>query len=415
MGTRTRGNASALGAATILALRAASCASETTAPRINSVVVTAATVASTNPAASSAQSTFSSTPATAAPPAAVTIGLLPIAEFDEPLALIARPDDERLFVLERSGLVIPFDPKNGTTDEALLDLSAEVATSVERGLLGGAFSSDGSKLYLHYSDLNGDTRLDEWTMDGRLLERDSRRFLFAVSQPFGNHNGGQVEVGPDGLLYLGLGDGGAGGDPLGSGQDTTTTLGSIIRIDPASGDRYAIPADNPFADGGGAPEIFLWGVRNPWRFSFDSATGDLWIADVGQNRLEEVTVLRSTNGGGNGANLGWALREGSEEFSGPAPEGHVEPIYEYSHDDGSCSITGGYVYRGSEIPVLVGRYLFADYCVGDIFTVSQDGSVESLGLSVEAGQVVSFGQDQNGEIYVISQQGQLARLAVVPS
>ncbi|MEE9416816.1 MAG: PQQ-dependent sugar dehydrogenase [Acidimicrobiales bacterium] len=410
-----RGNASTLAAATILALLATSCASETTAPRIDSVVVPAPTLPSTNPAASTTQSTFSSTPATTLPPADVTIGLVAIAEFDEPLALIARPDDERLFILERSGLVIPFDPQNGTTGEALLDLSAEVATSVERGLLGGAFSNDGSKLFLHYSDLNGDTRLDEWTMDGELLDRDSRRFLFAVSQPFGNHNGGQVEIGPDGFLYLGLGDGGAGGDPLGSGQDTTTTLGSIIRIDPTSGDRYAIPADNPFADGGGAPEIFLWGVRNPWRFSFDSATGDLWIADVGQNRLEEVTVLRASDGAGNGANLGWALREGSEEFSGPEPEGHVEPIYEYSHDDGSCSVTGGYVYRGTEIPGLVGQYLFADYCVADIVTVSQTGKTELLGLSVEGGQVVSFGQDQNGEIYVMSQQGQLARLAVVPS
>ncbi len=358
---------------------------------------------------------------TESPQGSVRIGLELVGTFDEPMALLARPGSDLLYLLERNGRVVPLNPTTGTTNRSLIELPDEVRTDVERGLLGGAFSPDGNTLYLHFSDAEGATQVDAWRLDGDQVDPTSRRNVLSVEQPFANHNGGQLATGPDGLLYLGLGDGGAANDPLGAGQDTTTLLGSVIRIDPTDGtadDPYAVPPDNPFVSGDfgdGADEIFLWGVRNPWRFSFDRETGDLWIADVGQDRLEEITVLRATDGGGLGANLGWALREGTEEFTGPEPTGHVAPIHEYNHDNGNCSVTGGYVYRGEAIPGLVGTYVYADYCVPELWTVSQAGEASSLGLSVDGGEVVSFGEDNNGELYVLSRLGQVFRLAVVES
>lgn len=349
------------------------------------------------------------------------VGLRLVGEYAEPLAALSRPGDSRLFLLEREGRVVPIDPESGKTNRAILDISDEVSTDVERGLLGGAFSPDGTVLYLHYSDRDGDTQLERWNLDAAgAIDRASRTPLFSLEQPFPNHNGGQVAIGPDGYLYLGLGDGGAADDPLGAGQDTSTTLGAILRIDPDgvdsdSGTPYLIPGDNPFVAGGGAPEIFLWGVRNPWRFSFDRATGDLWIGDVGQGELEEVTVLRLADGGGLGANLGWNLREGSQSFAGDEPADHVAPIYEYNHDDGNCSITGGYVYRGNAIPELAGTYLYADYCVGELVAVDQSGNATPLGLIVEDRNVVSFAEDNDGELYVISEAGLLFELVVVES
>lgn len=349
------------------------------------------------------------------------VGLRLVGEYAEPLAALARPDDSRLFLLERAGRVVPIDPESGKADRAILDISDEVSSNVERGLLGGAFSTDGSVLYLHFSDRDGNTQLDRWNVNpAGAVDIGSRTPLFSLEQPFPNHNGGQVAIGPDGYLYLGLGDGGAADDPLGAGQDTSTTLGAILRIDPdgadlGGGTSYAIPPDNPFVSGGGAPEIFLWGVRNPWRFSFDQGTGDLWIGDVGQNEIEEVTVLRAGDGGGLGANLGWNLREGSQPFAGEEPAGHVAPIHDYNHDDGNCSITGGYVYRGSAIPALDGTYLYADYCVGELVTVDQSGTATPLGLIVEGRNVVSFAEDNAGEIYVISESGRLFELVVVES
>ncbi len=296
----------------------------------------------------------------------------------------------------------------------MLDISAEVTTNGERGLLGGAFSPDGSVLYLHFSDRNGNTQLDSWQVDSSgQPDRDSRTSLYSLDQPFANHNGGQVAIGPDGYLYLGLGDGGAADDPLDAGQDPSTALGTILRIDPEGGDPYAIPADNPYVDGGGEPEIFLIGVRNPWRFSFDRQTGDLWIGDVGQGELEEVTVLRSADGGGRGANLGWNLREGSQAFAGDEPPGHVPPIHEYDHSGNNCSITGGYVYRGQAIPALTGSYIYADYCVGELVAVGQSGDATPLGLVVDGREVVSFAEDNAGELFAISQSGQLFELVVV--
>ena len=229
-------------------------------------------------------------------------------------------------------------------------------------------------LYLHYSvQPDGDTRVVSYAMSGDTVDTGSRRELLAVEQPYPNHNGGSIEFGPDGHLYVALGDGGSGGDPEGNGQDTGALLGKILRIDPAgaTGDAYAVPPDNPFADGAaGAPEVWLYGVRNPWRITFDPETGDLWVADVGQNAYEEIDLLPAADGGGRGANLGWNEMEATHPFEGGSnPDGAVLPVFEYDRSEGACSVTGGVVYRGAAIPGLDGAYLFTDFCDGRIRAV----------------------------------------------
>ena len=216
-----------------------------------------------------------------------------------------------------------------------------------------------------------------------------------------------------------MGDGGSGGDPLNAGQDPTTWLGAVLRIEPTPEgvEPYSVPPDNPYvaADGqdpAGRPEIFLIGVRNPWRFSFDRDRGDLWIADVGQDSYEEVTVLLAANGGGLGANLGWRLREGLHSFTGDEPPGHADPVWEYGQDDG-CSVTGGFVYRGAAIEDLYGAYVFGDYCTSRLWAVQiSTGEVEfrDLGVEVPGGSLASFGEDAQGELYTLSLNGPIARI-----
>jgi len=306
---------------------------------------------------------------------------------------------------------------SGGTVTPVLDLTARVGAGGERGLLGLAFSPDGSRLYVHYTDTNGNTQLDEYAMGAGGIDPESRRPLLSVEQPQANHNGGQLTYGPDGMLWLGLGDGGAGGDegpghaPEGNGQSLDTLLGKLVRIDPSQGDPYAIPPDNPFASGGGRPEIWAYGLRNPWRFNFDRETDDLWIADVGQNAWEEVNFAPAPDWG-KGANYGWPYLEGTHEFRGGAHEDVVAPVIEYSHDDGSCSVTGGYVYRGSKIRQLEGAYLYSDYCVGTIHAVRLVGSeiADQAALPIEASNIAAFGQDADGELYVLSQGEGLLRI-----
>jgi len=232
-----------------------------------------------------------------------------------------------------------------------------------------------------------------------------------VDQPFLNHNGGQIAFGPDGLLYVGLGDGGSGGDPLGHAQDTSTLLGSILRIDVDRGTPYAVPPDNPFAAGGGRPEIFAWGLRNPWRWSFDRETGELWCGDVGQNRWEEVDRIRR------GGNYGWNVREGAHCFASAECDsaGLIEPVAEYSHDEG-CSITGGYVYRGATLPQISGAYVYGDFCSGRIWGLfSAGGGALAPRLLAESGlQISSFAEDHDGELYVVDYGGGIHRLASAP-
>jgi glucose/arabinose dehydrogenase len=353
-----------------------------------------------------------------------------IATLDAPIALAARPSSADLYIAEKRGTVrLVKVTRNRTTDPPryqlqttpLLDLSEDVIDGSERGLLGMAFSTDGRRLYLDYTaEPDGRTVVVEYQMDGSTgIDEDSRRVLLEVDQPYANHNGGHLAVGRDGYLYVSLGDGGDAGDPHGNGQDPTTLLGSILRIDPlgaAEGAAYAIPPGNPFADGRqGAPEVWLYGVRNPWRFSFDRTSGDLWVADVGQNEWEEVTRLPSDEGfdAGRGANLGWDRMEGTHEFEGPNPDGAVLPLYEYSHDDGGCSITGGFVYRGESIGPLQGAYLFADYCRPGLGAIQVDGDTvidERIWTDLGVEGVQSFGEDTEGEVFVLLASGPVLKL-----
>jgi glucose/arabinose dehydrogenase len=341
--------------------------------------------------------------------AGAAVALTPVATVDSPTALAPRAGDPALYVTERGGRVRVL--RGGEVDpDPLLDISAETRTDGEFGLLGLAFSPDGTRLYLHFNDRAGDTLVHEWTMDGDAVRADSRRAVLVVDQPrFGNHKGGQLSFGPDGLLYLGLGDGGSQGDPDRNGQDLGTLLGKVLRIDPAprDGAAYGVPADNPFAGQAGARgEIWVYGLRNPWRFSFDRLTGDLWIGDVGQDEIEEIDFLPA--GQAAGADLGWSSAQGSRPYHGPVTG--VPPITEYTHDEG-CSVTGGYVYRGRALPALHGAYLFGDFCSGRIWAVAQEGGqvAERAELAV-VDQVVSFGEDADGELYALSLNGAVLRI-----
>jgi glucose/arabinose dehydrogenase len=349
--------------------------------------------------------------------ASAKVKLTPIARVEAPTAFATRQGDRAFYITEQVDRVRAV--RDGNLDaQPVLDLTDRVGSGGERGLLGLTFSADGSKLYVHYTNKDGDTRVDEYAMSGNAADAGSRREILAVDQPQANHNGGQLSFGPDRMLYLGLGDGGGAGDQGsghaegGNGQSLDTLLGKILRIDPrASGGReYTIPPDNPFANGGGLPEIWAYGLRNPWRFSWDGETNDLWIADVGQNQWEEVDFV--AGGRAAGLNFGWNRLEGTHQFSGQAPANAVPPIYEYSHDGGGCSVSGGYVYRGAKIPDLRGAYVFSDYCDSALRAITQKGGklADQRDLGAKSNQVAAFGQDQDGELYVLSQGDGLQRL-----
>jgi glucose/arabinose dehydrogenase len=294
----------------------------------------------------------------------------------------------------------------------VVDISEGTTTDGERGLLGLAFAPAGDELYLSSTDLAGDTLVEAFAVVDGEVEADQRRVVFTLRQPRSNHNGGQVAFGPDGMLYLGLGDGGGSGDPDGAGQDLSTALGSLVRIDPVSARPYAVPGDNPFVGRDDAvDEIYAYGLRNPWRFSFDRRTGDLWIADVGQSEREEVNWMPA--GAGAGANYGWNLMEGTLEFAGSEPDDHVPPIYEYeTRGPQGCAITGGYVYRGGAVEGLQGAYLYSDFCDGGVRgLVVEDGEVVAQGdLGISGSRVVSFAEDADGELYLLNLDGSVQRI-----
>ncbi|MEM9133716.1 MAG: PQQ-dependent sugar dehydrogenase [Actinomycetota bacterium] len=384
---------------------------------------------------SGADSDGTSTPAATAPSATDSVwtdvgySLQPITTLAQPTGLTYRPGDDDLWIIERAGRVRlidrTFDVAAGVealdlVDEPIIDLTAQITTEGEGGLLGITFSPGGDHLYLHYTNRDGDNVISEFPVAADSTTLGEERVLLTVPEPFSNHNGGDLAFGPDGMLYISLGDGGAGDDPEDNGQDSTTLLGSILRIDPTAdgGDPYTVPADNPFVDAsdGSQPEIWVWGLRNPWRMSFDAANGDLWIGDVGQDLMEEINHLpNGPDGAMPGANLGWRLYEGTIEYFGPAPEGHVEPVYAYLQEDGLCSVTGGYVYRGATMPALDGIYLYADFCVPGVtgIQLADDGSVATvspLTLDRDPSNVISFGQGPNGEIYVFEFEGGVSRI-----
>ena len=372
-----------------------------------------------NPPESAPPPPASSAPTTVPSPAGTRFELVPVAEIAAPIAFAARPGTGQRYVASRLGQVWLLDPSDGSGEpQQVAEIAAKVSQGCENGLLGMAFSPDGDQLYLSYTDTARDSRIAVMPMEGETPHAERRRVLLALDQPACNHNGGDLKFGPDGNLWIGFGDGGGADDIFGQGQDRNTLLGTLVRIDPdpPSGRGYAIPDGNPFASGG-APEVWAYGARNPWRFSFDRLTGDLWIADVGQNRIEEVHVLPAADGWSPGANLGWPLFEGNQRFSGEAtPADLVFPVYTYAHDD-ACSVTGGYVYRGSAIDALVGTYVFGDYCTGDLWGLVRggDGTAEriDLGVTVPRNTLVSFGEDADGELYVLSAAGTVFRLEAI--
>lgn len=325
-----------------------------------------------------------------------------VAAFDSPIVLVARHGSDRLYVAERNGLVRSFDPGAGTgasaTGEPVLDITDDTTTEGERGLLGLAFSADGNLLYVSHTNADGNTRLEEYRMNGEIADPSTRREILAVEQPFANHNGGNVVLGPDGMLWLGLGDGGAGDDPGNRAQNPDTPLGKLLRIDPSKP---------------GKPEQWALGLRNPWRFSFDRKTGDLWIGDVGQNKTEEIDFLPADTKAG--TNFGWSGYEGTQLYLDEpdrVPAKSVPPVFEMSHSDSWCSVTGGVVYRGKKIPELVGTYLFGDFCKEGLHGLQLDQGVVSdqRDLGVKVAQLVSIDEDANGEVYLLSLDGGIYRL-----
>ncbi|MCP4085750.1 MAG: PQQ-dependent sugar dehydrogenase [Actinomycetia bacterium] len=366
--------------------------------------------------------------------AGVEIALTPVAEIESPIAFASRSGDEAIYVAGRAGRVWRLryvrDDDSGEIvairpdSQPALDISETVSTQGEGGLLGITFSRDGRHLFVSYTDSDFTSRIDEYDMGSTRATADSRREILTLDQPFLNHNGGDIHFGPDGFLYASYGDGGQADDPLETGQDPTDLLGSMLRVDPELDDAgaYGIPDGNPFdpaGDPAGAAEVWLYGLRNPWRFSFDSHNGDLWIADVGQNEVEEITLLPADGGGGRGANLGWSLMEGDQESAGPAPADHTGPLLTYTHDDGRCSITGGYVYRGQAIPEMNGAYVYGDWCTGEIRAVLQRGGIvledRSLDIEVPSGDLVSFGTGPHNEIWVAAiNEGVVYRIDLAP-
>jgi glucose/arabinose dehydrogenase len=350
-------------------------------------------------------------PAQAPDLAAVSLQAVPVAQLAAPTAMAWRAGDDGLYIAERAGMVRVL--RGGqVAAPPVLDISAQTTTSSERGLLGIAFSPAGDRLYVSHTDPAGDSRLAEYTVAGGGVDPGSRRELLFVQQPYPNHNGGHVAVTPDGRVWLGLGDGGSAGDPQGNGQSLGALLGKLLRIDPtpSANAPYTNPPDNPFvARPGARGEIWAYGLRNPWRFSFDRETGDLWIADVGQNAQEEIDYAAA--GTGAGANYGWNRLEGTAPFEGAAPPDAVAPLFTYPTSDG-CSIVGGYVYRGQAIPALRGAYLFGDYCNGVVRALAQQGGAVSAErpLGPQISQLVSFGEDPAGELYVLSLEGGVYRL-----
>lgn len=320
----------------------------------------------------------------------------------------------RLFIIELPGLIRIVE--NGELlSQPFLDIRSRVESGgTEQGLLGIAFHPNYAQnglFYLNYTGRRGggDTVIARYQAAGDdpyQADPGSEKILLEVQQPYRNHNGGGMAFGPDGYLYISLGDGGSANDPQGNAQSLDTLLGKLLRIDVDGGDPYAIPADNPFAGGGGRPEIWAYGLRNAWRFSFDRLTGSLYIADVGQNSWEEIDFLPA--GAPGGANFGWDYREGAHPFEGDPPAGLdlIDPIFEYQHGIG-CSVTGGYVYRGQALPEFRGIYFLSDFCSGRVWGLLRgaDGTWQSQELFQTGLSVASFGQDSGGELYLLDRAG----------
>ena len=393
-----------------------------------SLVQTVATVSSPS---------VETTPTLAVPAPDPTAALSPTAEPTQPVPVTAFPDptaftwvpvvtglqspidlqtagDGRLFLVEQRGVIRVADA-DGLRDEPFLDIRDRVNdTGNEQGLLGLAFHPDftaNGAFYLNYTRGTGDTVIARFQVgaDPNQAETESEFVLLQIDQPYANHNGGRLVFGPDGYLYIGTGDGGSQGDPEGRAQNPDSLLGKILRLDVDGGEPYAIPPDNPFAAGGGRPEIWAFGLRNPWRFAFDSATGDLFIGDVGQNQWEEVNFLPS---GAPGGNFGWDLREGLDEYEGGPSTMFTDPVAVYSHAEGGCSVTGGEVIRDPSLPEWQGIYLYGDFCSGLIWGLFRDasGAWQNRLLFESVFQITSFGTGDDQSVYALDRSGAVYRL-----
>jgi glucose/arabinose dehydrogenase len=355
-------------------------------------------------------------------PAAFRLALEPVSSgFRQPLFVTAAPDGSgRLFVVEQGG-TIRIAQNGQVLSQPFLDISSLVIAGGERGLLGMAFHpryAENGLLFVYYTARgNGDNTVARYRVSGDANRADpaSARVLLSIADFASNHNAGMLAFGPDGYLYVGTGDGGGANDPQRNGQNRAAFLGKMLRLDVDNGDPYGIPRDNPFVGQGGIrPEIWAVGLRNPWRYSFDRATGDLWIADVGQNAWEEINVQPAGSRGGE--NYGWSIMEGRHCLRGSSCEqdGLTMPNAEYRNDgrSGDCSITGGYVYRGTSQPKLVGAYFLADFCSGRIYTMPHDGS--SLWMRRDwSANITSFGEGEDGELYLVTINGRLYQVLQV--
>jgi glucose/arabinose dehydrogenase len=331
----------------------------------------------------------------------------------------ARDGTGRLFIVEQTGRIRIY--KNGAVlSTPFLSITSQVSGGSEQGLLGLAFHPSfktNHKLYIDFTDVNGDTVIREYRVsstNSNVVATSTARAILKVGQPYDNHNGGMLAFGPDGYLYIGLGDGGGAGDPGNRAQNKDTLLGKILRIDvngTTSTTNYRNPSSNPFVGVAGRNEIWQYGLRNPWRFSFDRANGNLWIGDVGQASWEEIDrAVRTSSGAGRGVNWGWRVLEGFHCYNpstGCSTTGKTKPVLEYDHGGGRCSVTGGYVYRGTYVPALVGGYVFADYCSGEIFVINATAaSPATRTLLVDTPFTISsFGENAAGDLYVLDLGG----------
>lgn len=404
----------------------------TTPPVIHVITATASPAMSTsepNQTVAASTATITSTPLALSSPLPAATNVLDFPDtskyewkkivdgFLKPLGMAAPQHlPDVFYILEQNGL-IKIVQKGIVLPDPFIDLSNQInSNGNEQGLLGMALDpnyGENRLFYLNYTNLNGNTTISRFQAGADFLSADpkSEKILLTQEQPYSNHNGGNLIFGPDGFLYIGFGDGGSGGDPKHNGQNMDTILGKIIRIAVSGQESYAVPDNNPYIGGGGRSEIWASGLRNPWRFSFDRSNGDMFIADVGQNKWEEINFVAA--GSEPGINFGWNYREGKHSFEGQVPVGLnlQDPVAEYDHSEG-CSVTGGYVYRSTILPEWNGVYFYGDYCTGKIWGLLPDGQGGWRNkLLFETNQnISSFGEDQNGELYLISHHGALFRL-----
>ena len=355
------------------------------------------------------------------PSAGDTVGLRLIAsDVGFPVWVTSPPDDPRLFIVDKGG-TIRIVRDGALLPAPFLDLTGKVATGQEQGLLGLAFPPDfatSRRFVVHYTDSDGDTRVSfvSVSADPDKADPTSEAVILGLDQPGATHNGGQITFGPDGFLWIGLGDGGSSkGEDKGRGQSLADWLGSILRIDVASGAAYTVPSDNPFVGTAGAmTEIWNSGLRNPWRFSFDRSTGDLIIGDVGEDHWEEINIGRAAEGLGRRANYGWSTMEAQDCLeTGCDQSGITFPYLQYSHNGGACAITGAYVYRGSAIPQLQGQLLFSDFCAGWVHSVpamADSGTVVNWPTLSPGEGITSLAEDNDGELYVTTTGGRVFKI-----